>query len=55
MNYYERLESLGWRRVGGNSRYDTYAKGDWRVMVSKYFPSNPNKTGIYFFKARGAK
>lgn len=53
MNYYSRLESLGWVRVGGNSRYDTYAKKNWRVMVSKFFPSSPNASGIYFSRVKG--
>ena len=48
MNYYERLESLGWTRTGGNSRYDNYSKGQWRVMVSKHIPNTG--TGVHFWR-----
>lgn len=43
MNIYQRLTKLGWRRTGGNSRYDCYAKKNWRLVLSKTI------TGPMFF------
>lgn len=36
MSIYQRLERLGWQHVGGNSRFDVYAKKNWRLTISKH-------------------